>query len=275
MTRCDWMRAGCLIWLTLGLGLGSVHYWTVLPPIIAYLIFATDGIFRPGSRGLLPVIRHGDRQGNRVALTFDDGPDPELTPRILDILREHGARATFFVIGRHARTHPELIRRIRAEGHELGNHSFHHSRLLNLHMQGGMRTEILRGMEQLTGQSPTDDLPLYRPPMGLKSPALARVQRRLGLKVVTWSLHASDTRGKSADAIEKRVTRRIRPGDIVLFHDGHDLPGRHRPVSVAIALQRILPVLAKRGINTVTVTELLSSNLDHPERDAAVPSVQA
>jgi peptidoglycan-N-acetylglucosamine deacetylase len=273
MTRCDLLRAACLLWLGLGLVLGGIHWWTVLPPIIAYVLFAIDGVARAGSGWLMPVIRHGDRKGDKVALTFDDGPDAGVTPRILDILRSHGARATFFVIGRHAEAHPDLIERILAEGHELGNHSHGHSRLLNLSTGRTMRNEIERGMATLNNwPQASASTRLYRPPMGLKNPSLARIQRHLGLRVVAWSLHAGDTRKRDANAIAGRILDRIRPGDIVLFHDGHDLPHRKRSMAVAEALGMILPELQRRGLETVTVSELLNdgpSGLADKAADAA------
>lgn len=258
MTRSDWIRAACLLWLGLGLVLGGAHYWTILPPVAVYAALAIDGVARAGSGWLMPVVRHGDRQVNHVALTFDDGPDPALTPLVLDALRAHDARATFFVIGRRARCHPELLRRMREDGHELGNHSYTHSRVLNLRTRGPMRKEILRATRLLSRWVPGNARVPYRPPMGLKNPALARLQSELGLRVVAWSLHARDTRRRDARAIAARVLARIRPGDIVLFHDGHDLPGRHRGPQLAEALERILPELRRRGLQTVTVSELLA-----------------
>ena len=258
MTRCDFLRAVCLLWLGLGTVFGGVHYWTILPPIIAYVLLAIDGVARPGSGWLMPVIGHGDRNGRKVALTFDDGPDAAVTPRILDALRAHGAYATFFVIGRYAEAHPELINRILREGHELGNHSYGHSRLLNLRAKRFMQRDIERSMAVLDRMGASGANRLYRPPMGLKNPALARIQRALGLQIVAWSLHAGDTRERDAHAIARHVLGHIRPGDIVLFHDGHDLPNRQRSMAVSEALDNILSELKGKGFNMVTVSELLS-----------------
>lgn len=265
MTRYDILRAACLLWLGLGLVLGGAHYWTVLPPIVTYVLLAIDSVARPDSGWLMPVISHGNRKGYKVALTFDDGPDADLTPRILDILQAQGVHATFFVIGRHAQAHPHLIRRILAEGHELANHSHSHSRLLNLRGRRGMQSDIERGSDVLNRMGASGSCTLYRPPMGLKNPALARVQRSMGLRIVAWSLHSGDTRNRSAHTIARRVLRRIRPGDIVLFHDGHDLPHGRRSMAAAEALEIILPELNDRGLEVVTVSELLD---DAPRRAA-------
>lgn len=257
MTRCDVLRAVCLLWLGAGLVAAGAHAWTILPPLLAYMLFAGDGALRAGSGWLMPVIRHGSRDRKRVALSFDDGPDPELTPLVLDALKRHRTRATFFVIGRHAEAHPGLVRRMLDDGHEIANHSYGHSRFLNLRFRKAMRADIMRGFAVLERLCPTASPTLYRPPMGLKNPTLARLQQQLRLRVVAWSLHAGDTRGRGPEAIASRVLGRIRGGDIALFHDGHDLPGRHRTTAVADALERILPELGERGLEPVTVSELL------------------
>ena len=265
MTRCDFLRAVCLLWLGLGIVLGGVHYWTVLPPIIAYVLLAIDGVARPGSGWLMPVIHHGNRKSHQIALTFDDGPDADVTPRVLDTLRAHGIHATFFVIGRYAEAYPELIDRIIAEGHELGNHSYTHSRLLNLHGRRSMQRDIEQGLAVLDRMGAPVNKKLYRPPMGLKNPALARIQKHLGLRIVSWSLHAGDTRTRDSNAVARHVIGHIRPGDIVLFHDGHDLPHRQRSPALAEMLETILPELKNKGLEAVTVSGLLD---DSPRRAA-------
>lgn len=259
MTRCDFLRAVCLLWLGTGLVAAGAHVWTLLPPVLTYILLAADGALRPGSGWLMPVIRHGARSKALVAFSFDDGPDERLTPLVLDVLKRHHARATFFVIGRRAEAHPELIRRMAGEGHEIANHSYSHSRLLNLRFRKSLKQDITHcshvlSQLQLPGVSPA----LFRPPMGLKNPALAHLQRELDLRIVVWSLHGRDTHGADAETITKRVLRRIRRGDIILFHDGHDLPGKQRSAAVVEALERILPALAERGLRTSTVGELIS-----------------
>lgn len=230
-------------------------------PAAAYLLALADGVFRPQSGLLAPTVVRGPRAGNRVAITFDDGPDPRVTPAILDALRAAGARATFFVIGRAVEAAPALARRIVEEGHELGNHSFAHSRVLNFRGARGMAQEIARGAAALTPFSGLDGVPpLYRPPIGLKNPALARVARRMGLTIVAWSVHGHDTGRRGAPAIAARVLARTRPGDIILLHDGCDRPPRGAaPARAATleALPEILAGLAARGLAPVTVSELL------------------
>jgi peptidoglycan/xylan/chitin deacetylase (PgdA/CDA1 family) len=223
--------------------------------VLATLI--ADGVARPGSGVFYPTISHGPRDRPRVALTFDDGPDPEVTPRVLDALAAGGAHATFFVIGRALEAHPALARRIVAEGHELANHSYRHSRFQNFFGQRRQDEEIGGGEAAIRKFSQQGEI-LFRSPVGLKSPPLAEAARRRGLQIVAWSLHSRDTRLTQAGVLAQRVLQRVRAGDIVLFHDGHDLPGRHRP-GCADALPAILEGLKQRRLESVTVSELLAS----------------
>lgn len=225
-------------------------------PTAFFLGLLADGVARPNSSLFYPTTGHGSRTQDRVALSFDDGPDPEVTPAVLDALSLHEAHATFFAIGRRLEEHPRLARRIAAEGHELGNHSWCHSRWQNFRGAAAHASEIARGARAVTAVTGGKLLPLYRPPIGLKSPPLARAARQARVTVVGWSLRSLDTRTTDPARIAARVLRRIQPGDIVLLHDGHDRPGHHRPAcSGAVAL--ILEGLSRMGLECTTVSDLL------------------
>jgi peptidoglycan/xylan/chitin deacetylase (PgdA/CDA1 family) len=226
-------------------------------PAAALLALFADGVARPGSTLLCPTVARGPRNRRRVALTFDDGPDPEVTPAVLDALAQRGGRATFFSIGRALEEHPELARRLVAEGHELGNHSWRHSRWQNLFGADGHAREIERGEQAIAAVTGSRVRPLYRPPIGLKSPQLARVVDRGQLTLVSWSLHSHDTRSTDPERVAQHVLEKIQPGDIVLMHDGHDRPGRHRPLC-AQAVPPILEGLHEKGLQCTTVSELLN-----------------
>jgi len=221
-----------------------------------FLLFFADGVIRPGSSVLYPTVRRGPRDGRRVALSFDDGPDPEVTPAVLDALKVHGARATFFAIGRAVDAHPEVARRLVAEGHELANHSWRHSRWGSFTMPRRQRAEIERGERAVAAIAGNGAAPLYRAPFGVKSPPFIEAARAKRLTMVAWSLHSRDTFRAEPKRIAARVLRRIRPGDIVLLHDGHDRPGQHR-TRCAHAVLLILAGLRERGLECVTVSELL------------------
>ncbi len=255
-------RTGILILTFVAVTAGAVGAFgisalTLGIPTAVLLALLTDGVARPGSGVFYPTMTCGPRDSQKVALTFDDGPDPEVTPAVMDALARYGARATFFSIGRSLNEHPQLARRLVAAGHELGNHSWRHSRLQNLFGAKEHTREIERGEQAIAALIGCRVKPLYRPPIGLKSPQLARVAYRRQLTVVAWSLHSRDTRIADPKRVARRVLEQIRPGDIVLMHDGHDLPGRHRPACPK-AVRMILWGLRKKGLQCVTVSELLN-----------------
>ena len=239
---------------------GSSALLTAMPVTVgasaALIAVLTDGIFRPSSSVLYPTISHGPRNRPQVALTFDDGPDPQVTPTILDALKDAGARATFFVIGRHLEKHRDIGLRALHEVNEIGNHSWMHSYFQNFYSNARQRSDIERSTRLIQELSGSDAQPLYRPPVGLKSPALARVAHRRQMKVIAWSLHSRDTFASDAAATAASVLARIAPGDIVLMHDGHESDHKHRNLAAA-ALPQILRGLRERGLSCVTVSELL------------------
>lgn len=257
-TRSDCLALAYAL-LTLGLVLiWGLQVWTVVLPSVLFLLLVLDGIFRPASPWFMPLVTHGPRSGHAVALTFDDGPDPEVTPQILDLLGKHGATATFFVIARHVEQHPELARRILAEGHDIGNHTYAHPRLFNTWLRRAMREEMARAQASI--EKELNYRPQwFRPPVGLKNPHLALAANDLNLPVVMWSRHARDTLFNNPDYIAQRVLKRIRAGDIVDLHDGHDHQSSrnaHRHHTLA-AVELILQGLKARGLQAVTLTELL------------------
>jgi peptidoglycan/xylan/chitin deacetylase (PgdA/CDA1 family) len=226
-------------------------------PAAAFAALLADGIFRPSSGTFYPTISKGPRNRPRVALTFDDGPDADVTPRALEVLGRYEARATFFMIGKHLEKSMRLGAQVVAAGHEIGNHSWQHSYLQNFYSVKALLTDIDRTealIRSLTGSSKSSP---YRAPVGLKSPGLARAAHARALEIIAWSVHSRDTIDSDPERIARRVLARIRPGDIVLMHDGHQKPGERRTEGV-MALPRILEGLRERGLETVTLRELLA-----------------
>ncbi len=229
-------------------------------PAAVLVGLATDGVARPASSVFYPTISHGRREGDAVALTFDDGPDPEVTPALLDVLDAACVRATFFAIARKLAAHPQLARRMQAAGHVIGNHSWQHARTQNFWGARRHGMELDRAEKSLDGMGLSSCARLYRPPVGLKSGSLAKAAHAHRLIIVAWSLHSRDTRASTPEAIARRVLDRVRPGDIILMHDGHDLPGHHRAHCVE-AVRLVLAGLRARQLRCVTVPELMGKNL--------------
>jgi peptidoglycan/xylan/chitin deacetylase (PgdA/CDA1 family) len=180
--------------------------------------------------------------GSAVFLTFDDGPDPTWTPRVLDILRAAGIKATFCMIGRYVRAYPDIARRVVAEGHTLCNHTENHASLDRL-SAAGVEAEIQTAGDSIqaaTGVRPT----LFRFPYGRTSPTAYGVVARLGLRVLGWNVDPADYTRPGTDTIITRVAQAVKPGSIVLFHDG----GGDRSQTVA-AVTALIASLRAAGYN--------------------------
>jgi peptidoglycan-N-acetylglucosamine deacetylase len=202
------------------------------------------------------VFDGGDAYERRaIALTFDDGPSPANTPRILDLLGAAGARATFFVVGQEVAGREEIVARIAAEGHELGNHTYSHPHTITLGRHG-LRDELEKTNEALTRIDGVPGIGLVRPPFGKDRRRTDSVGRELGMRTVLWSVDSADSGSAidSADAVAENVIANARPGSIVLLHDG----GNSRPATIG-GCERFIPALVERGFELVTVSDLLAA----------------
>jgi peptidoglycan/xylan/chitin deacetylase (PgdA/CDA1 family) len=186
------------------------------PLLSLYFVFVFVAPWRWG----LPILTRLRTRDRVVALTFDDGPSPETTPLILDILREHGVVATFFVLGAAAERHPDLVRRVLQEGHEVGLHGFRH-RALVLASAQALKEEIERTATAVRQACPEwgKEAMLFRPPHGFKTPLMAVRVRRLGYRLVLWSLNPRDYRGQAVETA-RAFKDALHPGAICLLHDG-------------------------------------------------------
>jgi peptidoglycan-N-acetylglucosamine deacetylase len=189
-----------------------------------------------------------------VALTLDDGPDPEVTPRVLALLDAHRARATFFCIGERVARYPQLAREIVARGHCLENHSQRHLHSFALLGPRGLAAEVGRAQETI--RAATGEVPrFFRAPAGLRNPFLEAVLARAGLQLVSWTRRGFDTVSRDPAGVLRRLTRRLQPRDILLLHDGHAarLPGG-APVVLEV-LPRLLGALETAGLGCLTLRE--------------------
>ena len=216
--------------------------------------FVTIEIMRPRSRTFVDTTWRGP-EAPEVALTFDDGPHLEDTPRFLDHLAARGARGTFFFVGQRARQNQGLVRRVVAEGYDIGTHSATHPWWFAFAGTNRLRAEVIdaaRDLEQIAGRP----VSLFRPPMGHRGPLHGPVLAGSGLRVVTWSGRPFDTFGGSPERIAEATLRAASPGAILVLHEGvRRATGATSPS--AAALPAILAGLEQRALTPVTLTRLL------------------
>ena len=191
---------------------------------------------------------------HEIALTLDDGPDPAVTPAVLDLLDAHGAHATFFCIANQARRHPDLCREIVRRGHGVQNHSDRHAHHFSLLGPGAVRREVGAAQDalaQITGQRPQ----FFRAPAGLRNVFLAPVLHELGLQLVAWTRRGFDTRRRDPARVLDRLSRGLAAGDILLLHDRHAaLAPSGRPVTLEV-LPDLLARCRAAGLRPVTLQE--------------------
>src|ERR1700733_15203079 len=191
-----------------------------------------------------------------IALTFDDGPHPEGTPAVLELLAGAGARATFFVVGEQVERRPELVARIAAEGHVVALHGYRHRCQLRLRPDA-VEADVARGTAVVGAALGANAGPLswHRPPYGIYSPAGLRAARTAGLSPLLWSRWGKDWRKFTTPArIARRATRQISRGDVILLHDADFYSSRNSYRRTVVALPAIIAALKARGLDTVLPT---------------------
>lgn len=226
----------------------------VIGIILNHVVLALLGMW-PRTRlmgsNMLRLTR-GAIERREIALTFDDGPDPDITPQVLAILQAHGAHASFFVIGERAAAHPELVREMARCGHSVENHSLRHSAFFGffgwraLKRDIGATQELIAG---LIGSAPA----FFRSPMGIRSPLLDPIISRLGLRYITWTRRGFDTVAGNPEIVLKRLVRKLSAGDILLLHDCKTMRGAH----VLQVLPALLERIAAAGLRPVSLPEAM------------------
>jgi peptidoglycan-N-acetylglucosamine deacetylase len=239
----------------------AVWPWALGAVALDHALVATTGLW-PRSTWLGPNLRRlpdASAARGEVSLTIDDGPDPEVTPAVLDLLDAAGARATFFCIAAHAEAHPQLCREIVQRGHSVQNHSHRHSHTFSLLGTRAINREITRAQDalaQITGQRPR----FFRAPAGLRNPFLAPVLHALQLDLVSWTRRGFDTVKRDPADVLARLARELRAGDILLLHDGHAA----RTAGGKPVVLEVLPALLKRfealGLRAVTLPEAMQAS---------------
>lgn len=226
-------------------------YWIVVISAVAvaavgFMVWASADV---GSNIYVKSLCRGASDERVAALTFDDGPDAEITPEVLAVLRRYGIRTTFFLVGEKVDKHPEIVRQIVAEGHTVANHTYTHSGLFPLRNARRVRQELLlcnEAIRRAVGLSPL----LFRPPFGVTNPIIGRAVEALGLKTIGWSIRTLDTiEGRSVATICRKVESQLRPGAIILLHD--------RCARSAVLLDSVIRIATERGYRFVALDEML------------------
>jgi peptidoglycan/xylan/chitin deacetylase (PgdA/CDA1 family) len=233
------------------------HWLAVLGVIAANHAVLTAAGLWPRSRLLGPnLLRLPPQAASRreVSLTLDDGPDPDITPAVLDILDRYEARASFFCIGTRARRFPDLCKEIVARGHTIENHTEHHSHGFSFLGMNGFAREIGAGQQtilSIVGQAPA----FFRAPAGLRNVFLEPVLARMGLHLTAWTRRGFDTVTRDPDAVVRRLLHQLAARDILLMHDGNAACSDTGKKVVLEALPKVLEGIAAHGLRSVTLRE--------------------
>ncbi len=229
---------------------GTARTAVMLSLLLAYLVIFSLGVSVLRSNFFCRAVCRGKTGYMLVSLTFDDGPDPVTTPAVLDVLAKYGLNAAFFCVGEKAVKYPQIVRRIKDEGHIIANHSYHHFWWTNFLRLNGLTREMAETQEAIqdaTGKTPA----FFRPPMGLTNPHIARALRHNGLTCVGWDVRAFDT-GRTNKQVIDTIARKTRDGSIILLHDTARSAGE-----ITELLQGVITVLKNRGFSFSALDDLL------------------
>jgi peptidoglycan/xylan/chitin deacetylase (PgdA/CDA1 family) len=204
------------------------------------------------------IFWHGRRDAQEIALSFDDGPNEPYTSQVLDVLKRYDVRATFFVIGSNAERHPDAVRRLAAEGHEIGNHTFDHG-VLPLRGPGHIRETVRAAsdtVQRIAGIRPR----LFRAPHGWRNMWVDRIARQEGMESVAWTLGVFDTARPGADVVRERTGRGLGNGSIVLLHDGRGTETGTDSSQLVEALPGIIQDARQRGYRFTTIGRMVDAS---------------
>jgi peptidoglycan/xylan/chitin deacetylase (PgdA/CDA1 family)/uncharacterized membrane protein YbhN (UPF0104 family) len=248
--------AGAAVALVIGTAIAGWAGWALFGFVCLLVLVWAWASFTPNSPLFGRVVTGRGTNDRVLALTFDDGPSSEWTPHVLDALREGGARATFFVLGRHAEAHPELIRRMIAEGHEIASHGYDHA-LLTFASQTDVDLQLSRTEDSLAkALGEPAGARLFRAPHGFRNPFVGRATARRGYEVVGWTKGVWDTAKPGVEVIVRRTSGGFRPGGILLLHDADGSGAGDDRRQTAEAVPEIVERAHAAGYELVTVSDL-------------------
>jgi peptidoglycan/xylan/chitin deacetylase (PgdA/CDA1 family) len=242
--RLNILTIGLVLILVPAIVLHFVPWWSLLVVFAVYSIVLGWGVFDIGSQFFMKTYWKGER--GKVAFTFDDGPDPEVTPKILDVLKEASVKAAFFTITKNAQENPELLQRIDREGHVIGNHTYSHNYVFSFE---SAEQELMKGhqaIEQILGKAPR----YFRPPFGVMNPKIAKAARMLNYAVIGWDLRSQDGRIRTKEATVNRVKKHLKKSSIILFHDTNP--------TTPDAVREVIHLCRESGMEIVPLPELIN-----------------
>ncbi|MFL0198007.1 polysaccharide deacetylase family protein [Clostridium sp. WILCCON 0269] len=222
--------------------------WNILSLILGYAV--VPSLYYRGFSN--KIIKRAAMKDKVIALTFDDGPDPRYTPKLLDVLKRNDIKCTFFVLAENAQKYPDIIKRIESEGHYIGLHSLKHmNAIFSLPYQ--TRKNLSKALNIMDNLG--IEVKFFRPPWGIFNPLTNYYAEANNLKIILWSIHAMDwSRWVTEDYIEKKLINNVKSGDIILLHDGRG--SKNSPTKTIRALQTVLPVLKRKGYRFILVSDL-------------------
>ncbi len=224
--------------------------WLIVIAIVIFMLFMFWASADIGSNIYLRALCRSKTSEKIVALTFDDGPHAEMTPRVLDLLKKNDVKATFFLIGRNAEQSPELVRRMVDEGHIVANHTFSHQGVFPLSSAATVADELRRCNDTLyniIGRRPK----LFRPPFGVTNPIIGGVVNDMKFRTIGWSIRSLDTvESRSRTSVCRKVLNSLRPGAVILLHD--------RCANSPELLEMLISGIRNKGYRVVPITEMFN-----------------
>lgn len=228
---------------------GNVSIYLFLLFVFLWILITAIGSFQIKWNYHLQSFNHNYKTSeNHISITFDDGPNLDFTPKVLSLLKENNAKATFFIIGENAEKHPEIVRQIFAEGHSIGNHSYSHSKNFGFFSAEKVAAELIQTnsiLKKITGKN----VNMFRPPFGVTNPNIKEALKKTGHFSIGWSKRSFDTTNLSEEKILKRITSTLKKGDIILLHD--------TSAKTVAVLEQLLLTLRSHKLQSVPVDRLL------------------
>ncbi len=228
----------------------KVHYSYAVFILICWLILTIIGSFHiRWNYHVNSLNANGEITKKYVALTFDDGPNKEFTPLVLGLLKKYNAKATFFCIGKNIKKHPELFKKIIADGHTVGNHTYSHNAQFGFYSVKNVINEI-KITNELIAELTEKKNKLFRPPFGVTNPSIKKALKLTDMQSIGWNIRSLDTTSKSSKAIISQIKKKVKRGDVILLHDTSEK-------SIAV-LEQLLVYLNQQELESVTIPTLFN-----------------